>query len=577
MPRRKSLRLRERFISLTTRLRTTRTPAVVVSPEHVSELPGSYQEPSFLVGARLNLDAEDVLPLPESTIQGSPQSSYQSQVGSVSARTNNVHIVIPDTVSTNKDNVGKEDDTHIEVPEYSITSSFGEEDVDTNNTCISDDSSEDSATKNPPSEKIICSQVLTNNDITEGNIVKVNVGHKRHGEQGVVYKVTKCFVFFDTAKGDRIQISPKFVSQVGLATSTTTESAPNSSSHQPKRNKMERLPDSVASVQFTDGDFVEVSEKHRKHSGKKGVVDGSTTNYIYVKVFAKEKTIERFRILPASLIPLTGDLVDVSLDSGSSVLPMDQNSTSRKSKTLKIIKPSRQRLKKMVYTSSELEKSLFSEIWKGKHLLLEYEIPFGRSHTISPLNVKLQHEGKSYELYYADVIDDSSRSLALPFVKANKIVAYYVPTENLCYHEECLASFGHLHPRKVWARRRLFLSEAIKLDTFKPAWGFSQISSSDIEIVKDFGTVGCGFISERFMEALLGGGAAAKRTIGVQVRIHVPTVGVFKGMLVRKNDITGPPIQVSNMFLLYSHNHLLLTYSFAVAESITSESSAVKE
>jgi hypothetical protein len=63
-------------------------------------------------------------------------------------------------------------------------------------------------------------------------------------------------------------------------------------------------------------------------------------------------------------------------------------------------------------------------------------------------------------------------------------------------------------------------------------------------MINDTGTVGCGFICERFLEELLGSGAAAKITIGIQVMIHV-TMGLFKGVLVRKFIACGPSIQLN--------------------------------
>ena len=63
-------------------------------------------------------------------------------------------------------------------------------------------------------------------------------------------------------------------------------------------------------------------------------------------------------------------------------------------------------------------------------------------------------------------------------------------------------------------------------------------------MIEDVGTVGCGFIQDKYLEDLLGNNAQAKRALGIQIRIFVPTKGVFKGMLMRKRNI-GEPIQLN--------------------------------
>jgi len=72
------------------------------------------------------------------------------------------------------------------------------------------------------------------------------------------------------------------------------------------------------------------------------------------------------------------------------------------------------------------------------------------------------------------------------------------------------------------------------------------IAASDLNMIDDIGTVGCGFISEQYLEELLGNNAEAKRALGIQVRIFVPTRGIFKGMLMRKRNVVGEPIELND-------------------------------
>ena len=71
------------------------------------------------------------------------------------------------------------------------------------------------------------------------------------------------------------------------------------------------------------------------------------------------------------------------------------------------------------------------------------------------------------------------------------------------------------------------------------------IAARDVVVSEDVGTVGCGFIAERYLEDLLGNNAEARRTLGIQVRIFIPARGVFKGMLMRKQHLNGELIQLS--------------------------------
>jgi hypothetical protein len=179
----------------------------------------------------------------------------------------------------------------------------------------------------------------------------------------------------------------------------------------------------------------------------------------------------------------------------------------------------------------------FSNIWDVGSYLPPIEISLELKDPADlPLKLPLD---KVYELYYAEVGDDKSGYSS--YTKSKKVTAHYVCSESLREHEEKLADFGTLSPSKVWARRKHYLSPAMKLNK---EFAVKHISANDLTMIEDVGTVGCGFIQDKYLEDLLGNNAQAKRALGIQIRIFVPTKGVFKGMLMRKRNI-GEPIQLN--------------------------------
>jgi len=175
----------------------------------------------------------------------------------------------------------------------------------------------------------------------------------------------------------------------------------------------------------------------------------------------------------------------------------------------------------------------FQKIW-GEGNYLNLEMPLDPKDLDADLPLTQTVFGKVFELYHAKVKEDNSCGLS--YSKSKKVIAYYVHTNNLRLHEEMLADFGTLPPSKIWARRGHFLSSATKLK-FNNEYGVKSIAADDVVMIEDLGTVGCGFISEQYLEALLGNNTEARRTLGIQVRIFIPTKGVFKGMLMRKQGI----------------------------------------
>jgi len=179
----------------------------------------------------------------------------------------------------------------------------------------------------------------------------------------------------------------------------------------------------------------------------------------------------------------------------------------------------------------------FEAIWDKGNYLPPLEMP------LTDLTLKHHVGDKEYDLYYADVGEDTS---GYSKFKRKKIVtAYYVCSENLREHEELLADFGALPAHKVCARRKLLFSPAMKV---KNKYAIYPINANELTMVDDLGTTGCGFISEPYLEYLLGNNKAARVALGIQVRIFVPTMGIFKGVLMRRRNMQ-VPIQLNDSLL----------------------------
>ncbi|KAL7486177.1 hypothetical protein ACHAW6_011774 [Cyclotella cf. meneghiniana] len=421
---------------------------------------------------------------------------------------------------------------------------------------------------------------LTVENFNKGDRVLVCDIHPTHKrKQGTVMGTTKCFVkvlFAGSASSAKpTLIAPKFLT-VLRSESNSTNSTTTASTEDDSIGVNSALNHSMKSIltqnsgtisRFNKGDKVQVLNTHQHHGNKCGVVIRTTNCFVF---FADTSTNEEIRIQPKFLsrAPSTEhspshsendafhsaecSVVSQNLSSKAkhtrNISNRSSNTRQCKTKLKTVINPQSPQfvLERLCYAVPRLTPdSAFKRMWHGKYLIREYDLPLGKnSYSVPPLELKFQFDGKNYELYYADVQNDPRRGMAsgARIVKANKIATYYVQTDDLRRHEECLADFGSLKPRKVWARRKLFLSEAVKLPKSN---GLLTVFRADIAMVKDNGTVGCGFICEQYLERLLGGGAAAKRTLGIQVRIFVPSLGVFKGVLVRKRQSTGPPIELN--------------------------------
>ena len=108
-----------------------------------------------------------------------------------------------------------------------------------------------------------------------------------------------------------------------------------------------------------------------------------------------------------------------------------------------------------------------------------------------------------------------------------------------------LGDFSHLTQRKLVARLDLLQSPAYKFKSGPKTgeYGIIPLELSIFREIEEDGHVGCGFICEDLLFDIMGGkGALAKRTICIQVRIYIPTMGIYKGMLMKKKMSSGSEI-----------------------------------
>ena len=118
-----------------------------------------------------------------------------------------------------------------------------------------------------------------------------------------------------------------------------------------------------------------------------------------------------------------------------------------------------------------------------------------------------------------------------------------------------LGNFKLLPPNKTTARLELLQSPAATIQ-------FYQNGSDIIKLIDDLGYVGSGFIKEEFLEEIMSTvegmpQKACRDVVGIQVRIIVPKMGIFKGMLCRKRIDNGDaPIQLPlSMMKVPPSNH----------------------
>lgn len=173
--------------------------------------------------------------------------------------------------------------------------------------------------------------------------------------------------------------------------------------------------------------------------------------------------------------------------------------------------------------------------------LMVTETPMTAHEMEVPFDVKVLGEGGfGYELISSKIQNDGDASSG-PYSKPKCVRLVYAQVtgphrKSYSLQEELsrLGDFASLPTRKVAARLELLQSPAYKFK--KNEYGMFALKKSEFELLTHESNDGCGFISDILIETLCsrGGAAFAKRALALQIRAVIPSVGIFKGMLMRK-------------------------------------------
>ena len=169
------------------------------------------------------------------------------------------------------------------------------------------------------------------------------------------------------------------------------------------------------------------------------------------------------------------------------------------------------------------------------------DVPLKKSGLIQSLSRRCEFNGFSYDLVSSKIVDDTA--VGGLYYKPKMLRLMYVlvagpDMKTLCIREELesIADFSALSPRKVVSRLELLQS---------PACTTFMLASKDFCKIHENGHTGCGFIDSNYLTNLMGNNKEAKNTICIQIRAFIPSMGIFKGMLMRKRIEDGfPPIQL---------------------------------
>lgn len=156
-----------------------------------------------------------------------------------------------------------------------------------------------------------------------------------------------------------------------------------------------------------------------------------------------------------------------------------------------------------------------------------------------------EKDGNSYELLCHKLVHHSEGRQI--YQKSNILRLTYLLTKGINLAPvspvdifDKLGDFGSLSLRKQVARIQLLSSPAYK---FSNGEYFKIYEASCFSEIPDKGHVGCGFICEKFLTEILGPTRAATQATSVQVRLVIPSMGIYKGMLMRKKmDTNGPRV-----------------------------------
>ena len=196
-------------------------------------------------------------------------------------------------------------------------------------------------------------------------------------------------------------------------------------------------------------------------------------------------------------------------------------------------------------TESDYVPDTFLDHYLG-HRKKVIDIHLNAKETSTPVDITYERDGSRYELVSAKVVKEEGK------FKGKFVRLVYCQVSGPMLEEldlsallESIGDFGRLSPRKATARLELLQSPVLRCyNGQKRERGIFFISSSLACVVPDNGNDGCGYIADYYLDQLLGDLTYAKDTIAIQVRLFIPRLGIFKGMLMRKRIVNGAPIEL---------------------------------
>ena len=159
--------------------------------------------------------------------------------------------------------------------------------------------------------------------------------------------------------------------------------------------------------------------------------------------------------------------------------------------------------------------------------------------------------GHTYELVSSRVVKDESSSFR--YGSNDSIELYYINVmvegsgKDLGEYFSKFGNFEKLTTRKAAARLELFTSP---LRMFPDGEYVRDVSKDIIDDIEECGHEGCGFIDEDYLHDLLGRKKdnkpriASLRTTSIQPRLFIPSMGIYKGVLVKKRMKTGSKVKI---------------------------------
>ena len=144
-----------------------------------------------------------------------------------------------------------------------------------------------------------------------------------------------------------------------------------------------------------------------------------------------------------------------------------------------------------------------------------------------PVHDSNSNNSQTLRYYYlaAVKLHDKAKSLTCAYLGATS-------NEQVASSLLSIGAFDKLIPRKVAARLELLLSTSATADHIH----LLDNATNNFAVVPEKGNVGCGFIPRGMIDQLLG--THSPEVCALQVRIVIPSMGIFKGMLMEKPNIS---------------------------------------